>query len=102
MHADAGVLRTEVVLVSRKHELDEKRWVYLDCGKFSGLAETMEEAIRYRFRTPHDEAVENGAPTGAVIIAGISMMIGSPARREGGLGSDSCCSGVSISRTMRA
>ncbi len=70
--ADAGVLRTEVVLVSRKHEMDEKRWVYLDCGKFSGLAETMEEAIRYRFRTPHDEAVENGAPTGAVIIAGPS------------------------------
>lgn len=70
--ADAGVLRTEVVLVSRKHELDEKRWVYLDCGKFSGLAETMEEAIRYKFRTPHDADVENGAPTGAVIIAGPS------------------------------
>ena len=68
--ADAGVLQTEVILVSRKHELDAKRWVYLDCGKFGGLAETMDEAIRYRIRTPHDEAVRLGAPTGPVVIAG--------------------------------
>jgi ornithine decarboxylase len=26
--------------------------VYLDCGKFGGLAETMDEAIKYRFRVP--------------------------------------------------
>jgi ornithine decarboxylase len=26
---------------------DEVRWVYLDIGKFGGLAETMDEAIRY-------------------------------------------------------
>ena len=63
--ADAGVLRTEVVLVSRRSPLDTERWVYLDCGKFHGLAETMEEAIRYRLRTIHD-----GGPTGAVAIAG--------------------------------
>ena len=42
-----------------------RRWVYLDCGKFHGLAETMDEAIRYRLRTPHD-----GGPTGPVVIAG--------------------------------
>ncbi len=65
MVADAGVLQTEVVLVSRKHELDERRWVYLDCGKFGGLAETMDEAIRYRLRTPHDGSVD-----GPVTIAG--------------------------------
>jgi ornithine decarboxylase len=68
--ADAGVLRTEVVLVSRKRESDDKRWVYVDCGKFGGLAETLDESIRYRIRTPHDQAVENGAPDGAVILAG--------------------------------
>ncbi|WP_146575399.1 type III PLP-dependent enzyme [Botrimarina hoheduenensis] len=68
--ADAGVLRTEVVLVSRKCEQDEKRWVFLDCGKFGGLAETMDESIKYHLRTPHDEAVRRGAPTGAVILAG--------------------------------
>ncbi len=63
--ADAGVLETEVVLVARKHEFDAKRWVYLDCGKFGGLAETMDEAIRYRLITPHD-----GALCGPVVIAG--------------------------------
>jgi ornithine decarboxylase len=65
MVADAGLLRTEVVLVSRRSRDDHERWVYLDCGKFHGLAETMEEAIRYRLRTPHD-----GGPVGAVCIAG--------------------------------
>lgn len=67
MVADAGVLRTEVVLVSRRSPEDFERWVYLDCGKFHGLAETMDEAIRYRLRTPHDAV---GGPTGAVCIAG--------------------------------
>ncbi|MET0910219.1 MAG: type III PLP-dependent enzyme [Ilumatobacteraceae bacterium] len=62
--ADAGVLRTEVVLVSRR-SIGTTRWVYLDCGKFHGLAETMDEAIRYRLRTRHD-----GGPTGPVAIAG--------------------------------
>lgn len=63
--ADAGVLRTEVVLVSRRSPEDTERWVYLDCGKFHGLAETMDEAIRYRLRTPHD-----GTATGPVAVAG--------------------------------
>ena len=62
--ADAGVLRSEVVLVSSR-SIGDERWVYLDCGKFHGLAETMDEAIRYRMRTPHD-----GGPTGPVAIAG--------------------------------
>ncbi|MFN2504918.1 MAG: type III PLP-dependent enzyme [Acidimicrobiales bacterium] len=63
--ADAGVLQSEVVLVCRKSEEDRQRWVYLDIGMFGGLAEVMEEAIRYRIRTPHD-----GEPTGPVAIAG--------------------------------
>ncbi len=65
MVADAGVIRTEVVLVSRRSPEDEERWVYLDCGKFHGLAETMDEAIRYRLRTPQD-----GTATGPVALAG--------------------------------
>ena len=65
MVADAGVLRSEVVLVSQRSPFDTQRWVYIDCGKFHGLAETMDEAIRYRLRTPHD-----GMPTGPVAIAG--------------------------------
>jgi ornithine decarboxylase len=67
MVADAGVLRSEVVLVSRRSIADEARWVYLDCGKFHGLAETMDEAIRYRLRTSRDD---DGQGTGQVVIAG--------------------------------
>ena len=44
---DAGVLETEVVLIAEKGDEDGRRWVYLDVGKFGGLAETMDEAIRY-------------------------------------------------------
>jgi ornithine decarboxylase len=65
MVGDAGVVSSEVVLVSRKSEEDPVRWVYLDIGRFGGLAETEGEAIRYDFRTPHD-----GAAEGPVTIAG--------------------------------
>jgi ornithine decarboxylase len=63
--AEAGVLEAEVVLVSRKSNDDDTRWVYLDIGKFGGLAETMGEAIRYPIQTPHD-----GGREGPVVIAG--------------------------------
>ncbi|WP_421995004.1 type III PLP-dependent enzyme [Roseococcus sp.] len=63
--ADAGVVQAEVVLVSRKAENDPVRWVYLDIGRFGGLAETEGEAIKYAFRTPHD-----GLAEGPVTIAG--------------------------------
>jgi ornithine decarboxylase len=62
---DAGVVASEVVLVSRKGEEDPVRWVYLDIGRFGGLAETEGEAIRYAIRTPHD-----GTADGPVTIAG--------------------------------
>ncbi|OYW09754.1 MAG: ornithine decarboxylase, partial [Rhodospirillales bacterium 12-71-4] len=65
MVGDAGVVSAEVVLVSRKGEEDPVRWVYLDIGRFGGLAETEGESIRYEFRTPHD-----GASEGPVTIAG--------------------------------
>jgi ornithine decarboxylase len=44
---DAGIIHTEVVLISQKSANDNRRWVYLDIGKFGGLAETMDEAIQY-------------------------------------------------------
>ncbi len=62
---DAGVVSTEVVLVSRRTQHDPVRWVYLDIGRFGGLAETEGEAIRYRITTPHD-----GGETGPVTVAG--------------------------------
>jgi len=62
---DAGVIESEVVLISEKDLGDTKRWVYLDVGKFNGLAETTDESIKYRIETPAD-----GGPAGAVVIAG--------------------------------
>ena len=62
---DAGVLRAEVVLVARKAYGDDHRWVYLDVGRFGGLAETEGEAIRYQLLTSVD-----GGPVGPVILAG--------------------------------
>jgi ornithine decarboxylase len=65
MVGDAGVIKAEVVLISKKAESDDTRWVYLDIGKFGGLAETMDEAIRYPIRTGRD-----GDATEPCIIAG--------------------------------
>jgi ornithine decarboxylase len=62
---DAGLVCAEVVLVSRREPNDPVRWVYLDIGRFGGLAETEGEAIKYRIVTPHD-----GGATGPVAIAG--------------------------------
>jgi len=62
--ADAGVVQAEVVLVSRRGS-DPVRWVYLDIGRFGGLAETEGEAIKYRITSAHD-----GGETGPVAIAG--------------------------------
>jgi ornithine decarboxylase len=55
MVAAAGMIAAEVLLVSRKSDTDLHRWVYLDIGKFSGLAETMDEAIRYQISTDRDD-----------------------------------------------
>lgn len=54
MVGNAGMLQAEVVLISRKAEDEAVRWVYLDIGKFGGLAETMDEAIRYPIHTSRD------------------------------------------------
>ena len=49
MVGNAGMIEAEVILVSKKSDAeDEIRWVYLDIGKFGGLAETMDESIRLR------------------------------------------------------
>jgi len=62
---DAGLVQAEVVLVSQRDRTDPLRWVYLDIGRFGGLAETEGESIKYRITTPHD-----GRKTGPVAIAG--------------------------------
>lgn len=60
--AEAGVLTTEVIGVVRRGEV---RWVFLDAGVFTGLVETLEEAIRYPLETDRD-----GGPTGPCVVAG--------------------------------
>jgi ornithine decarboxylase len=51
MVGEAGIIQTEVLLISRKARRDDRRWVYLDIGKFGGLAETEGEAIQYPVRS---------------------------------------------------
>lgn len=61
---NAGVLVSEVVLISRKSRTALNRWVYMDVGKFSGLMETMDESIKYPIYTEKKGEVEE------VILAG--------------------------------
>ena len=63
--ADAGLLRTEVVLVSRKCATDEHRWVYLDSGRYNGMADTENDWIYFQLTTPGRDG-----ETGPVILAG--------------------------------
>lgn len=63
--ADAGLLRTEILLISRKSAHEHERWIYLDAGLYNGLDETLDEHIHYRLRTPRD-----GGRCGPVILAG--------------------------------
>ena len=59
---DAGALVTTVVGVVQR---GDTRWVFLDAGVFTGLVETLDEAIRYRIETSAD-----GGPTGPCVLAG--------------------------------
>src|SRR5438105_11400008 len=62
---NAGIIEAEVVLVAKRSPEDEVRWFYRDIGKFHGLAETIDESIRYPIRTARDR--DETAPC---IIAG--------------------------------
>lgn len=64
LSAEAGLLRTEVVSVRCPFD-GGMRWIYLDAGKFGGLAETEGEAIVYPMRTPHDDG-----PRKPAVLAG--------------------------------
>jgi ornithine decarboxylase len=62
--ADAGVLTSMVLGVAWR---GGQRWVYLDAGVFTGLVETLDEAIRYRLSTSRDQA---GGRRGPAVLAG--------------------------------
>lgn len=59
---DAGTLVSSVIGVVDRGGV---RWVFLDAGVFTGLVETLGEAIRYRLTTSAD-----GALTGPCVLAG--------------------------------
>ena len=62
--SNAGILVSEVVLISRKSHTALQRWVFTDVGKFSGLIETLDECIKYPiYVEKHGELEE-------VVIAG--------------------------------
>ncbi len=65
MVGNAGVVAAEAILVCRRIPEDERRWVYLDIGRYGGLAETEGEAIRYRITAGSGAA-------GPVVLAGPS------------------------------
>ncbi len=62
--ADAGIIVSEVILISRKNNTALNRWVYLDVGKFNGLIETIDECIKYPVFT------DKTGKMGDVILAG--------------------------------
>lgn len=62
--ANAGVLVSEVVLVSRKSHTALERWVFTDVGKFSGLVETMDEAIKFPIWTDKRGELEEAVIAG--------------------------------------
>ena len=64
---DSGILTSEVILTSRKNNTALARWVYIDAGKFNGLIETLDEAIKYPVIINKDEP---GVKESEVIIAG--------------------------------
>ena len=63
--AEAGVLRARVLRVSHRPGIDHRRWVYLNVGRYSGLAEAEGEAIAYPLRVPG-----RVGPHGPVVLAG--------------------------------
>ena len=74
---NAGMIEAEVVLIAKRNPEDEVRWVYLDIGKFHGLAETIDESIRYPIKTP-----EGPRRDGALRRRGPDLRLGRRAVRE--------------------
>lgn len=63
--ADAGLIRAEVVLIAERSRPAGYRWVYLDIGRYNGMAETENEAIHYRL-----DPIGRAGSGGPVILAG--------------------------------
>lgn len=61
---DCGVIVTEIVNIAKKSTHDLYHWVFFDIGKFGGLIETLDEAIKYPIY------FERTGPSLDIILAG--------------------------------
>ena len=64
MAGGSGVIVAEIVNIARKSVHERYPWVFLDIGKFGGLIETLDEAIKYPI------CFEGSGRAREVIIAG--------------------------------
>ncbi len=55
--ADAGIIESEIILISKKKSKKSKSWVYIDIGRFNGLAETEGEAIKYEIKASNQKNI---------------------------------------------
>lgn len=62
--ANAGILVSEIVLISRKSQTSLYRWIFTDVGMFSGLIETMGESIKYPIYTEKSGEIEEAILAG--------------------------------------
>ena len=63
---NAGILVSEIVLISERPHSGKKRWLYTDVGVFNGLIETLGEAIQYPImceKAGHADEVILAGPT---------------------------------------
>ena len=63
--ANAGIIESEIIFVSKKSKNSKERWVYIDVGRFGGLAETDGESIKYDIKP-----IIGSNKLGPVVIAG--------------------------------
>lgn len=67
--ADAGLIRSEVVLVTERSEPVATRWAYLDIGRYGGLVETEGDAIGYPLVATRPQGAP-AAETELMVLAG--------------------------------
>lgn len=69
MVADSGVIVSEVINVANKSVSgNDPRWIFLDIGKFGGLIETIDEALKFPIYTEKDFTSDE--PKEGFILAG--------------------------------
>ncbi len=65
--ADSGVLVTEVIMISKKSIINQYEWVYIDCGIYNGLFDTINESIKYPI---FSERILSSKDSKEIILAG--------------------------------